>query len=346
MIEKYIIELLEHDGRVAIPELGTFFTKQQAASIDTDEYIVLPPVETVTFTDTVIESQKDDLRNLIFEKGEMFASQIEVEIEKYVEEIRYQIHENGSYSIPELGTLSSGMDGIDFDANTTFAVSSENFGLPKIEARPIEPIAENNTDEADERNESVASSEQTANAAIPWLIVAPLALLAIAVAYFFFNPEMYEKVKSMFPNSKPATEIVAPPSAETNEETANPTEENSTAEGEGKPDVKTDDGKAEETTKQPTTTTKPTVTSNGNGVDIVTQATNRYYLIAGSFKTVESAKKALSEAKGKGYNGAKIVKSDNRYRLSIGDYPDKAAATKAGVEAGNKDYKGAWPFKF
>lgn len=343
MIEKYIKELLEQEGRAAVADLGTFFTKQQSASVDAEDAIVLPPVEVVTFTESIIDTQKDDLRNLIFEKGEMFASQIEVEIEKYVNTVKSEINSSGSYTIEGLGVLKNDDEGLSFEAKDSFSISSESFGLPKIEARPLEPISEESETSTDEVKEEVYD-DKPANANIPWLIIAPLALLAVAIAYFLLNPAAFENIKSMFPDSKPETEISTPAEQENTENIAEgetTTEETpDSANTDNKPEAKETEKKAEEPR---TTTPKPVV---NNEIDIVTQPTNRFYLIAGSFKTVASAKKALQEAKSKGYSGAKIVKSDNRYRLSIGDYPTKSAATTAGVSAGKKDYKGAWPFKF
>ncbi len=337
MIEKYIKELLEQEGRVAVPDLGTFFTKQQPASINTEDAIVLPPTEAIAFTESIIDLQKDDLRNLIFEKGEMFASQIEVEIENYVADVKTEISSMHTYTIEGLGDLKKGEEGIFFEPKSSFSVNSESFGLPKIEARPIEAVSEDGQ-QKEEVFENEVANEKPTNASIPWLFIAPLALLAIAVAYFFFNPAAYENIKLMFPQAKPDAEIAAP--------AANKDAENVATE-EDKDSVVIQTKPIAETKEKPETkptSTQPTVTSTQ--ADIVTEKTNRYYLIAGSFKTAASAQKALTEAKEKGYSGAKIVKSDNRYRLSIGDYPTKSAATQAGVTASNKDYKGAWPFKF
>lgn len=206
MIEKYIITLLEEKGSCALPGLGTFRLEQQSAVIDAEEALLLPPSEKVTFEGAVNHTEKDALRNLIFEGGEMFASQIDVEIERFVANIFETLDSQGSYRLPTLGTFLKSDDEISFESAQTTALSAENFGLPKIQVPDLEDDTDTPSAEAEaDKKSSVRNSN---NAAIPWLLSAPLILLALVFAYFFFNPKVYDQLENFFSGDNSPSPLV------------------------------------------------------------------------------------------------------------------------------------------
>lgn len=330
MIEKYIITLLEEKGSCALPGLGTFRLEQQSAVIDAEEALLLPPSEKVTFEGAVNHTEKDALRNLIFEGGEMFASQIDVEIERFVANIFETLDSQGSYRLPTLGTFLKSDDEISFESAQTTALSAENFGLPKIQVPDLEDDTDTPSAEAEaDKKSSVRNSN---NAAIPWLLSAPLILLALVFAYFFFNPKVYDQLENFFSGDNSPSPLVQTenPSPEISP-TQTPADTNLTTEP---PPPSTNAPSQETTEKTPSQS------------DIVAAPTKRFYLIAGSFKTAESARKALKEAKEKGYENAKILTADNKYRLSIGDYTHRKDATQAAVSEADKTYTGSWILEY
>jgi len=78
---------------------------------------------------------------------------------------------------------------------------------------------------------------------------------------------------------------------------------------------------------------------------IVSSATNRFYLIYGSFTSLEDAKKQASTYRDKGFKKAKVIVKDEKYRISLSDYSTKELADKAKKELPTV-YKGAWVMAF
>ncbi len=75
--------------------------------------------------------------------------------------------------------------------------------------------------------------------------------------------------------------------------------------------------------------------------EIVKSATNRSYLIFGSFTSLEDAKVQLDKYHKEGFQKAKIVIKDDKFRISLSDYADSDQAAKAKKELPSK-YKNAW----
>ncbi|MCD4665824.1 MAG: SPOR domain-containing protein [Bacteroidales bacterium] len=78
---------------------------------------------------------------------------------------------------------------------------------------------------------------------------------------------------------------------------------------------------------------------------IVSSATNRFYLIYGSFTTLEDAKKEVPRYRDIGFKKAKVIVKDEKFRISLSDYSTKELADKAKRELPSA-YKGAWVMSF
>jgi hypothetical protein len=74
---------------------------------------------------------------------------------------------------------------------------------------------------------------------------------------------------------------------------------------------------------------------------IIDKKTGRFYVIAGSFSSLDEAKSQLNGFLDSGFKKAKVVVKDNKYRISLADYATMEQATKAKNELPTK-YKDAW----
>lgn len=90
------------------------------------------------------------------------------------------------------------------------------------------------------------------------------------------------------------------------------------------------------------TNTPPT---NSNEPQIVTTASNRFYLIFGSFNSINDAKGQAAKYFEEGFIKAKIIAKDNKFRISLSDYSSKELANKGKSELPSK-YKDAWIMEF
>lgn len=75
--------------------------------------------------------------------------------------------------------------------------------------------------------------------------------------------------------------------------------------------------------------------------EIIGAETGRFYIIFGSFKTLEDAKVQMKIYQNEGFRKAKIVSKDNKYRISLSDYSSQELAAQAKKELPGK-FKGAW----
>lgn len=78
---------------------------------------------------------------------------------------------------------------------------------------------------------------------------------------------------------------------------------------------------------------------------IVSSKSNRFYLIYGSFKTMDDARVQLKKFVSEGFKKAKIVAKDNKFRISLSDYSSMQQANVAKRELPAK-FKGAWILPF
>ena len=78
---------------------------------------------------------------------------------------------------------------------------------------------------------------------------------------------------------------------------------------------------------------------------VVSLYTGRYYLIVGSLKTLEDARKELKKYTKKGFSTAKIVIKEDVYRISLSDFTTMQEARDAKAKLG-KEYKNAWILKY
>jgi len=74
---------------------------------------------------------------------------------------------------------------------------------------------------------------------------------------------------------------------------------------------------------------------------IVSSATARFYVIVGSYASMDDAKEKLKSFQNEGYKKAKVVVKDQKFRISLSDYSTQELASKAKNELPAK-YKDAW----
>jgi hypothetical protein len=100
---------------------------------------------------------------------------------------------------------------------------------------------------------------------------------------------------------------------------------------EGRPSVCSEDEKAAEPSKAI--------------INLVTERSDRYYVICASFETQKDAMTEAKSLSGKGYGTVKVVRGDNNFRVSLGDFAnlDEAKTFRAGL--GDK-FRNVWILNF
>lgn len=78
---------------------------------------------------------------------------------------------------------------------------------------------------------------------------------------------------------------------------------------------------------------------------VISSETGRFYVIVGSFASLNDAKDKLKSYHTEGYKKAKVVVKENKFRISLSDYSTQELASKAKQELPSK-YKDAWILPF
>ena len=84
---------------------------------------------------------------------------------------------------------------------------------------------------------------------------------------------------------------------------------------------------------------KPTTLADEN--QVITSSTGRFYVIVGSFASLNDAKESLKNYYAEGYKKAKVVVKENKFRISLSDYSSQGLASTAKKQLPSK-YKDAW----
>jgi hypothetical protein len=77
----------------------------------------------------------------------------------------------------------------------------------------------------------------------------------------------------------------------------------------------------------------------------INSESGRFYVIVGSYHSLEDAKTELNKFIGEGFKKAKIVVKDDKFRISLSDYPTMEQANAAKEELPAK-YRDAWVLAF
>jgi len=131
-----LAELLYQHDKVALPGLGTFFVKRQAARRDPVQGVFLPPSREVQFNPNLLF---DDglLKQALVRRQGLTAVEASSRIQAFVDEAQTQLRQNESLELPPIGKLFSNLNG-----QIQFVSAEENFdagtfGLPAVQAEPL-----------------------------------------------------------------------------------------------------------------------------------------------------------------------------------------------------------------
>lgn len=79
--------------------------------------------------------------------------------------------------------------------------------------------------------------------------------------------------------------------------------------------------------------------------EVISSPTERFYIIIGSYSSLEEAKKLVKDYYDEGFKKAKIISKDDKFRISLADYETKELADQSKKELPEK-YKDAWIMEY
>jgi nucleoid DNA-binding protein len=310
-IEQYISQLLYRYQCVTVPGFGAFLTENRSASLSEDTNTFYPPKKVISFN-FHLKNNDGLLANHI-----ALAEKIEYEkaislIEEEVTSWKYTIQKSESILLKNIGKLSlNNESSLVFEPADSLNYSTHSFGLTSFVSPQIKREAFKKEVEQLEEKAPIQFTPEKRTKSNPWIKYAAIFAVGIGITGVL-GKQWYDWNKN-----KIATETLL---VEKNVQQ-----------------------KVEDKIQQATFFIESPIPSVSMNVEEENNNFFNYHIVAGAFKEVRNAERALQSLKDLGYNAKKI--SPNKYGLhpvlygSYASIEEAQTALQSIKQAHNKD---AW----
>jgi hypothetical protein len=318
-ISKIIQDLLIKNDTASVPGLGTFSLKYIPSEFYKFSNQVSPPSHQLVFTETADVSD-NSLVNALSKKMNFSEKEAQKEIENWVKEIIIVI-DKGTFQIDKVGTLKKENNTIVFEADRESPIFADNFGLeitrmPLIEIEgeiikepiPYKPIY----------NPVPVKKSNWVNRI---LIIAIIILIGAGIFMLY-------QMGYLQPGMTKILSIFRKESGISNTQLAT----NDTLSG--KIDANTLKRNALRYNENYLKSKNDTL----NTTQKTSQKVIRYYLIAGSFKTMNRAEILKGELQVKGFTPEILVVGDTTFRVSMASYIIRRKAVDEFIRLTSNEY--------
>lgn len=350
-IEKDIIYLLTIQDKVVLAGFGYFSTEQVPAEIHPVHHTFGAPSKKVLFTPDAGNFDSSLVNYLCTAYNTPKAETINI-VNNFVSEIMSNIEKAGRHLFEGFGVLSKNDDGsYNFELNSDVNLSAEAFGMENFSSPAIKREKPEPTPSAPKKKKSKA-----------WLVILILFVIiaGAAVASWFVFPDYAKKAvyyaESQYYSIK---EKVFPKGTKSESKDELKDKKVSNEKKSKKKDVKNIFEKAvnevvdtldkalkkdtlQENTKELPAKNNPPITPNTNTPPQT--GSKMYYIVAGSFKSMENGQKYVNDLKNKGYPNALMLDNPQNgfYTVAYSAYADKQTADQELKRINDKEQKGSW----
>lgn len=277
-IEQYISQLLYRYQCVTVPGFGAFLTENRSASLSEDTNTFFPPKKVISFN-FHLKNNDGLLANHI-----ALAEKIEYEkaiflIEEEVTSWKYTIQKSESIILKNIGKLSlNNESSLVFEPTDNLNYSAHSFGLSSFVSPQIKRETFKKEVEKLEEKAPIQFTSEKRNSSSSWVKYAAIFALGLGMSGYLGN-QWYQK--------KMDAELLL---VEKNVQQ-----------------------KVEDKIQQATFFIESPIPSVSINVQVENDDSFNYHLVAGAFKEVRNAERALQSLKDLGYNAKKI--NPNKYGL-------------------------------
>lgn len=309
-IGRYIKKLLQEHNIVIVPGLGAFVSVYKPAYMDDKTGQLHPPSKVVSFNEN-IKNNGGLLTGMIAGEEHISHRKAVGKLEKICDEILYNLDKGEKVTIEETGTLYHDDKGIlCFEPVPSLNFLTDSFGLEPVTLySEKETHLQSSESQQNKLKELYNNNKRSGFRRFilrPFIILIPAILIALGI-YLFRKKEAdgIQSVKIKIDPTPPSYSIQElPASIDT---------------------IITDTVKA---ISADTTQITHTATPDSR----ITPDTSEYYLIGGSFKEEENAKKYFQQMKEKGYEPFHLKKEGNFYIVGIGKFNTEKEAYIAQIK--------------
>jgi nucleoid DNA-binding protein len=318
IIGKYIKMLLDERRVVILPGFGNLEVKLPEGEESPSGKRINPPGVSVRF-DSGFSKDDKGLAEALAAGEELENEEAHQRVLELVDAIKFELDKGEEFLLPGTGTFSRDDDGkIHFQADPAWVLEPGLYGLESMDLLELEELPEEESGEEAEPEIRAAPNVTPLAAPVPqpgprrwrviWLVA--ITLIVVLVILILIPPKEVENGDEggRFFNRKPNREVVKQdkPSRDKRESEADvpavtPEPENPVPE----PEV-----------EQPSPVSE----------------SNRYFIVAGSFKNLKNASDLQDKLKEKGYQAEVMITENRMYRVSVASYATKEEAEKGLIE--------------
>lgn len=310
-IEQYISQLLYRYQCVTVPGFGAFLTENRSASLSEDTNTFYPPKKVISFN-FHLKNNDGLLANHI-----ALAEKIEYEkaislIEEEVTSWKYTIQKSESILLKNIGKLSlNNESSLLFEPVDSLNYSTHSFGLTSFVSPQIKREAFKKEVEQLEEKAPIQFTPEKRSKSNPWIKYAAIFVVGIGITGVL-GKQWYDWNKNKIANETLLVE-------------------------------KNVQQKVEDKIQQATFFIESPIPSVSMNVEEENNNSFNYHIVAGAFKEVRNAERALQSLKDLGYNAKKIA--PNKYGLHpvlYGSYASIEEAQTALQSIKQSHNKDAW----
>ena len=359
MITNYLIELLKDNECVIVPEFGAFISKRHSAAIDYANHRFTPPYKEIVFNNKL---RNDDgiFVNFLMEKENLTKEETLVKIQSFVNQSEAILDVNSELVLEGLGKIHKFGDDYVLTTKTEYNLLGDSFGLTEFNMQPVfrtetyQVVKEKIVVEQKAKNteyavaiESVEDISDVPARRKPGLVktfaLATLAFLLLFVLNWktdqpnsnlaSWNPFLYSSPNEFLIN------FIEPENVESHQ-TIDNRQQTSVIESEN---VESDNIETEsQEISEPENIIHEVETNAVVAQEPVIEP--HYFIIGGSFQTVERAETCLNDIKKQGFEKASILDRNEKgyIRVSYESFAEKPEALIR-LEAIKSDFnESAW----
>jgi len=312
-VNYYITKLLLSREGLVIPGLGSFTVQERSARIDADKNVIIPPSKQYFFNPKITEDSDEILTNTIANEENTSFIEAKRLVYAFTEKVTKEINSGEKYEIKNIGYFYKHQSGkINF---SQFEKSDLTSGLKELETEPFELISQpgKTQPKAPERaprakvNKTTKAPKKKKTKKV--LIALTSTLLILLLAFFVWYLDLY---KMVFPEENKKKQVVAEQT--TDQQTGQETKKD------------TSDAKLEKVINKMTDKKKALMYKPKEEKEV--RDSNKYYIVAGSFKVRKNASKYMNQLTEKGFNPS-ILEKDNLFRITLKSFNNKEDALVA-----------------
>ena len=345
--------LLEHDC-VIVPGLGGFIANHADARYTGDEeHLFLPPYRTIGFNQQLQVNDGLLVQSYMSAYDTSYPS-ANLQMEKDLEKMMYELEMKGEYELENIGTLKKGLNqNISFVAPETGALTPALYGLYSYEMKSLQHVikekdiqrtlqaaASMHIAQKDDSPQTTDNKPHTTDYGQKKDVVIHLnrrwldfgiSAAAAVVLFFCFS---YLAMKGVDNGSD--TVVAAFPTMDKVAIQANPAP------------AKKNNGKQTTENKQETTVNEQQTTINEQEVkenkQETTEKTNQFTIVLATYVGQESAERYIKTLAKDGFGEARYVKNGKVSRILYSNYADKATAQQAltSLRKESSEFAEAW----